>query len=235
MAINRRPSGWLYDGNPDYKGTTVAERRAIQNQIDIEDQLIKNNKLLEEQIEQDKKLQQVQRTIALQQMREADAREREADARKCEKLGLDLEDIEEFMDSMVYQIIGHGYDEEETKIIMDTFNKDIKELKEQNIKLENKFFKTSSTKKKIEENNQEIEHKKKLMETVLRWNEEEKEENNRIDKINTDFNKFRETHYNKDVELLFKRLGYELDKVECKQEGKAEDYAEYFKTKILEN
>ena len=65
MAINRRPSGWLYNGDPDYKGTTVAERRAIQNQIDIEDQLIKNNKLLEEQIEQDKKLQQVQRTIAL--------------------------------------------------------------------------------------------------------------------------------------------------------------------------
>ena len=235
MAINRRPSGWLYNGDPDYKGTTVAERRAIQNQIDIEDQLIKNNKLLEEQIEQDKKLQQVQRTIALQQMREADAREREADARKCEKLGLDIEDIEEFMDSMVYQINMHGYNEEETKIIMDTFNKDIKELKEQNIKLENKFFKTSSTKKKIEENNQEIEHKKKLMDSVLEWNKEEEEENNRIDKINTAFNEFRETHYNKDVELLFKRLGYELDKVECKQEGKAEDYVEYFKTKILEN
>ena len=235
MAINRRPSGWLYNGDPDYKGTTVAERRAIQNQIDIEDQLIKNNKLLEEQIEQDKKLQQVQRTIALQQMREADAREREADARKCEKLGLDLEDIEEFMDSMVYQINGHGYDEEETKIIIDTFNKIIKELEEQNIKLKNKFFKTSSTKKKIEKNNQEIENKKKLIDDVLKWNKEEEEENNRIDKINTDFNKFRETHYNKDVELLFKSLGYELDKVECKQEGKAEDYVEYFKTKILEN
>lgn len=235
MTINRRPSGWLYNGDPDYKGTTVAERRAIQNQIDIEDQLIKNNKLLEEQIEQDKKLQHVQRAIFFQQEREADEREREADERKCEKLGLDLDDIEEFMGLMIYQINGHGYDEEETKIIMDCFNSEIKELEEQNIKLENKFFKTSSTKKKIEENNQEIEHKKKLMETVLRWNEEEKEENNRIDKINTDFNKFRETHYNKDVELLFKRLGYELDKIECKQEGKAEDYAEYFKTEILEN
>lgn len=235
MAINRRPSGWLYNGDPDYKGTTVAERRAIQNQIDIEDQLIKNNKLLEERIKQDKKLQHVQRAIFFQQEKEADERKREADERKCEKLGLSLDDIEEFMDSMIYQINGHGYDEEETKIIMDCFNSEIKELEEQNIKLKNKFFKTSSTKKKIEKNNQEIENKKKLMEAVLQWNKEEKEENNRIDKINADFNKFRETHYNKDVELLFKRLGYELDKIECKQEGKAEDYVEYFKTKILEN
>ena len=136
---------------------------------------------------------------------------------------------------MIYQINGHGYDEEETKIIMNCFNSEIKELEEQNIKLKNKFFKTSSTRKKIEKNNQEIENKKKLMKAVLKWNKEEKEENNRIDKINTDFNKFRETHYNKDVELLFKRLGYELDKIERKQEGKAEDYVEYFKTKILEN
>ena len=235
MAINRRPSGWLYNGDPDYKGTTVAERRAIQNQIDIEDQLIKNNKLLEEQIEQDKKLQHVQRAIFFQQEEEADERRREADERKCEKLGLNLDDIEEFMDSMIYQINAYGYDEEETKIIMNCFNSEIKELEEQNIRLKNKFFKTSSTKKKIEKNNQEIENKKKLMEAVLQWNKEEKEENNRIDKINVDFNKFRETHYNKDVELLFKRLGYELDKIECKQEGKAEDSAEYFKTKILEN
>lgn len=235
MAINRRPSGWLYNGDPDYKGTTIAERRAIQNQIDIEDQLIKNNKLLEEQIEQDKKLQHVQRAIFFQQEREAEEREREADERKCEKLGLDLDDIEEFMNSMIYQINGYGYDEEETKIIMDCFSSEIKELEEQNIKLKNKFFKTSSTKKKIEKNNEEIENNKKLMKSVLRWNKEEKEENNRINKISTDFNKFRETHYNKDVELLFKRLGYELDKIKCKQEGKVEDYVEYFKTKILEN
>lgn len=235
MAINRRPSGWLYNGDPDYKGTTVAERRAIQNQIDIEDQLIKNNKLLEEQIEQDKKLQHIQRAIFFQQERDADERERDADERKCEKLGLDLDDIEEFMGLMVYQINMFGYSEEKTKIMMDSFNSKIKELEEQNIKLKNKFFKTSSTKKKIEKNNEEIENNKELMECILRWNKEEKEENNRIDKINTDFNKFRETHYNRDVELLFRRLGYELDKIECKQEGKAEDYVEYFKTKILEN
>lgn len=56
MAINRRPSGWLYDGNPDYEGTTVAERRAIQNQIDLIDAQEESNRLEEKKIEQQYKL-----------------------------------------------------------------------------------------------------------------------------------------------------------------------------------
>lgn len=232
MAINRRPSGWLYNGDPDYKGTTVAERRAIQNQIDIEDQLIKNNKLLEEQIEQDKKLQRIQRAKLLQEEREE---EREADEERCEKLGLDLEDIEEFMDLTVTITGSRGFGDKEIAEYEDALNKHIKELEEENIKLENKFFKTSSTKKKITNNIEQIEHTKETIKTMFKMHESDKKENDRVDKFNADFNEFRETHYNKDVELLFKRLGYELDKVECKQEGKAEDYVEYFKTKILEN
>ena len=232
MAINRRPSGWLYNGDPDYKGTTVAERRAIQNQIDIEDQLIKNNKLLEEQIEQDKKLQRAQRAILLQDEREG---EREAAEERCEKLGLDLEDIEEFMDLTVSRIGSISFSDKEIAEYEDVLNKHIKELEEENIKLESKFFKISSIKKKIAKNIEEIEHTKGTIKKMLKMNEDEKKENDRADKFNADFNEFRETHYNKDVELLFRRLGYELDKVECEQEGKAEDYVEYFKTKILEN
>ena len=232
MAINRRPSGWLYNGDPDYKGTTVAERRAIQNQIDIEDQLIKNNKLLEEQIEQDKKLQRIQRAKLLQEEREE---EREADEERCEKLGLDLEDIEEFMDLTVTITGSRGFSDKEIAEYEDVLNKHIKELEEENIKLENKFFKTSLTKKKITNNIEQIEHTKETIKTMFKMHESDKKENDRVDKLNADFNKFRETHYNKDVELLFRRLGYELDKVECKQEGKVEDYAEYFKTKILED
>lgn len=53
MAINRRPSGWLYDGNPDYEGTTVAERRAIQNQIDLIDAQEESNRLEKEKLEQE--------------------------------------------------------------------------------------------------------------------------------------------------------------------------------------
>ena len=51
-----------------------------------------------------------------------------------------------------------------------------------------------------------------------------------------DFEEFRKNHYNKDIELLFKRLNVELPKLEVSQDkGTIEEYKEYFKTKILEN
>lgn len=54
--------------------------------------------------------------------------------------------------------------------------------------------------------------------------------------LKQDFEEFRKNHYNKDIELLFKRLGIELPKLEVSQDrGTIEEYKEYFKTKILEN
>lgn len=54
--------------------------------------------------------------------------------------------------------------------------------------------------------------------------------------VKQDFEEFRRSHYNKDIELLFKRLNIELPKLEVSQDtGTVEDYKEYFKTKILEN
>ena len=54
--------------------------------------------------------------------------------------------------------------------------------------------------------------------------------------VKQDFEEFRKNHYNKDIELLFKRLDIELPKLEVSQDrGTIEEYNEYFKTKILEN
>lgn len=54
--------------------------------------------------------------------------------------------------------------------------------------------------------------------------------------VKQDFEEFRKNHYNKDVELLFKRFDIELPKLEVSQDrGTIEEYNEYFKTKILEN
>ena len=54
--------------------------------------------------------------------------------------------------------------------------------------------------------------------------------------VKQDFEEFRKNHYNKDIELLFKRLNIELPKLEVSQDkGTIEEYKEYFKTKILEN
>lgn len=54
MPRNVRPSGWYYDGNPDYKGTTVAERRQMQNTWDLLEQQEIANQIEQEKIEQEK-------------------------------------------------------------------------------------------------------------------------------------------------------------------------------------
>lgn len=54
MPRNVRPSGWYYDGNPDYKNTTVAERRQMQNTWDLLAEQEKANELTQEKIRQEK-------------------------------------------------------------------------------------------------------------------------------------------------------------------------------------
>lgn len=54
MPRNVRPSGWYYDGNPDYKNTTVAERRQMQNTWDLLAEQEKANDLTREKIKQEK-------------------------------------------------------------------------------------------------------------------------------------------------------------------------------------
>lgn len=98
------------------------------------------------------------------------------------------------------------------------------------IELGKKEYEQQKTKLK-EEYKQRVEESKQLLDNINKQVEKEKNKPT----LKTDFNKFRETHYNTDIELLFKRLEVNLDKVENKQEGKIEDYIKYFKTKILEN
>ena len=54
MPRNVRPSGWYYDGNPDYKNTTVAQRRQMQNIWDLLAEQEKANELTQEKIRQQK-------------------------------------------------------------------------------------------------------------------------------------------------------------------------------------
>lgn len=55
MPINRRPPGWLDNGDPDYKGTTVAERRQMQNTWDLLEQQEVANNLAVKQLEIDER------------------------------------------------------------------------------------------------------------------------------------------------------------------------------------
>ena len=57
-------------------------------------------------------------------------------------------------------------------------------------------------------------------------------------KYQKEFDEFRRNHYNKEIELLFKDLEInfnKIDKNDIKANGTAEDYKEYFEDKILEN
>lgn len=54
MPKNIRPYGWFDTGDPDYKGTTVAERRQMQNTWDLLEQQEISNKLKEQELELEK-------------------------------------------------------------------------------------------------------------------------------------------------------------------------------------
>ena len=54
MPKNIRPYGWFDTGDPDYKDTTVAERRQMQNTWDLLEQQEISNKLKEQELELEK-------------------------------------------------------------------------------------------------------------------------------------------------------------------------------------
>ena len=82
----------------------------------------------------------------------------------------------------------------------------------------------------------EIEDKIKKYTTNINELQDYLNKPNDMKTVKQDFEEFCKNHYNKDIELLFKRLGIELPKLEVSQDkGTIEEYKEYFKTKILEN
>ena len=82
----------------------------------------------------------------------------------------------------------------------------------------------------------EIEDKIKKYTTNINELQDYLNKPNDIKTLKQDFEEFRKNHYNKDIELLFKRLDIELPNLEVSQDkGTIEEYKEYFKTKILEN
>lgn len=107
MPKNIRPYGWFDTGDPDYKGTTVAERRQMQNTWDLLEQQEISNKLKEQELElekqkliqkeeSDEKLAQVildNKTKELQQIVELQYMKREHDLYMrnlslCDKLNI---------------------------------------------------------------------------------------------------------------------------------------------------
>ena len=290
MAVNRRPSGWFYDGNPDYKGTTVAERRAIQNQIDIEDQLIENNRLLQEKARQEaQNTDKLARAIkaasdnkfyGLLQIGLASQRTEELNRkiRLCDKLGMCYEDIIAFYSSLnfitdpkaqeimeqlknIKKVVAETTPEiEDRQEALNDNIKEVEDLKQEIQQLEHtinnqgffkKLFDTTTeqelAKKKAElaqceqdvkEIRQELKEQKTILNKAARTSkiqeyekqiqEVEAEYNKKIEA----FNRFRETHYCDEFEMLFRQLGLDIGIVEPKTEGTIKDYNRYILSSI---
>lgn len=116
MPQNRRPPGWLVT-DPDWEGTTRAERRNAQNTYDLLVEQEKANDLAQEKLKQDREnaAMQAQATIqaerdkflyqALLQQSQQNYEEEQRKIRLCDDLGIDYEDIKEFD---IYLYAGNG-------------------------------------------------------------------------------------------------------------------------------
>lgn len=112
MPQNRRPPGWLPNGDPDWDGTTVAERRQAQNTYDLLVEQEKANELAKEKLQQDRENARLARENAeriAEATREAEEdrlenelyvqqRQHELDKemryyKLCDELGLNYDDI----------------------------------------------------------------------------------------------------------------------------------------------
>lgn len=120
MPKNPRPPGWIVT-DPDWEGTTRAERRNAQNTYDLLVEQEKANNLAQEKLKQDRENaeMQAQATIqatiqaekdrflyqALLQQSQQNFEEEQRKIRLCDNLGIDYEDIKEF-DTYLY--LGDG-------------------------------------------------------------------------------------------------------------------------------
>lgn len=137
----------------------------------------------------------------------------------------------------------------------------VEQIKSENIKLSKSIISRSLNRAKIKDNEETITAietqiktvegefetskdtiKEEISNKIEKYTASIKELQNYLDNFSKeksmkqDFEEFRKNHYNKDIELLFKRLNVELPKLEVSQDkGTIEEYKEYFKTKILEN
>ncbi len=200
MPKNRRPQSYFVSDS-DYKGTTVAERRQMQNTWDLLEQQEIANQIEQERLEVEKE--------KLQYMKQKDLKENNNDFCKneegrkditrykklqiCNNIGINYLELERF-----FYLLEYGNIELLDKI------KDV-ELKIQNSNSEEEIYKLEDEKESFELDNEKF--KKDMY---------------------AKFIDFRADYYNKKMEDLFKKLDFNIiAKIDEEYEFSAED-SEYF-------
>ena len=266
MPRNQRPSGLFGEFDYGWEGTTLNERIQAQNQWDLLAEQEKANQIEQEKLEFMKEQAYKKERAEVEKKQLADFLDIITNSCNKIGLDGELliQFITLFSvdpDNSEEETLKEAIKINKAYIDLQTLPKEIQNLKKEKFhKYTLNIKKRFAEKEQYNELNNQIQTKTKKYknlvkeyisydedETISDWQERIEKFTKELEKLRAkkensklllkDFNKFRETHYNQDIELLFKRLDLyiNLDKVECKQEGTIEDYKQYFKTKILEN
>lgn len=107
MPQNRRPPGWLVD-DPNWEGSTLAERRNAQNTYDLLVEQEKANELAKEKIKQDRENAEIKAKAIRQaeedkflyqaylQSKQQSFEEEQRKLKLCDDLGVDYKDLKKF-------------------------------------------------------------------------------------------------------------------------------------------
>lgn len=164
MPQNRRPPGWLPNGDPDWDGTTVAERRHAQNTYDLLVEQEKANELAKEKLQQDREnAEKIAKTVKeaeedrfenelyiQQQQNELDKEMRYH--KLCDELGLNYDEIKKlslWVNQPTNEQLNMLYEAEKRYNNFFIKNDNIKKLTQEKQELQNKYKDTKSNIKEL--------------------------------------------------------------------------------------
>ena len=245
MPRNSRPGGIFGDLDYRWKDTTLSERVQAQNVWDLLYEQEKANILSEEKIKQDNKLielyHEILDTLSTDSYNDTSIEVLNSKQQICNNINIDYEDIKQFE-----EILNKG----NLKLFNTYYNlkKDVQNLhKEKENALEKiewkYFFKSDHEGKNVsqllkQEKQQFLENNEFDLQIKEKENECSKVLLQLQDKIlqqHKNLYEFRLTHYNSQIELLFKKLNLPVQSIETKilSNGSIDDFKQYISDIII--
>lgn len=238
----------------DMNNQEVAIRAELVRQNNIEQQRLK---LLNKQIKQEKEYQE-----KLLEQQEAQYKEQQYRER-CNQLGISYDNLKMFLDKTVgYKEDPLYKSAKQTLQMLPLIYNQVK-LKDEYMKAKQKYnnikwnlgyrLNHKDEYKAVKEEYKEVEEKYTqmlikenlkdedllTMEKYNKYKEQEeayvKEVEEKYSQKEKEFNEFRKTHFNEEIEILFKQLELNLEPIkDIKEKGTKQDYIDYINRKILE-
>ena len=237
----------------DMNNQDVAIRAELTRQNNLEDQKIR---LLQQQIKQEKEYQN--KLLEQQQAQYKEQQNREL----CNQLGISYDNLKTYIDMTIgYKEDVLYKSSKQTLQMLPLIYEQVK-LKDKYIKTQQKYNNLKwNLSYRLNHKEEFITLKQELKDIRQQYNKMLLDENLKDTDIFTmekylnfkkqnedyikeieakynqkesEFNEFRKTHFNEEIEVLFKQLQLNLEKVDVKSKGTKQDYINYINSKILE-